>query len=218
MIKNSLMKKHNNFTKVLFYEYDYSYGNKCTTCNDECCGGIIKKKLKLTKNMRKLWTDHVQWTREFIKSFFNDLEDADVVLTRLLENQDDIGSLFGKYYGKEVGLAVTKLLKEHIVGAGKILDIVKYDRGEDEKNNAINEWYNNANEIADALYKLNTENWELTTLQDAMKKHLDDTLDEAVNLFTKDYVTAINDYESIHKHILMMADLFTKGILIQFEL
>lgn len=47
---------------------------------------------------RKLWMDHVLWTRSFIVSDLDSLEDKGPVLERLLKNQDDIGSSIKPYY------------------------------------------------------------------------------------------------------------------------
>src|SRR5512139_2470835 len=41
--------------------------------------------------MRKLWEDHVTWTRLFIVSFAADLPDLSATERRLLRNQTDIG-------------------------------------------------------------------------------------------------------------------------------
>ena len=40
---------------------------------------------------RKLWINHVGWTRNFIVSDLASLPYKEIVLQRLLKNQDDIG-------------------------------------------------------------------------------------------------------------------------------
>ena len=42
--------------------------------------------------MRKLWEDHVTWTRLVIVSVANDLPDTQSTVDRLLQNQADIGN------------------------------------------------------------------------------------------------------------------------------
>ena len=49
-----------------------------------------------------------------------------------------------------------------------------------------------------------------------MKKHLDDTLSEAVNRLGGKYAADARDYDHIHSHILKMADALTNGIVKQF--
>jgi hypothetical protein len=89
---------------------------------------------ELHDGMRKLWIDHVTWTRLFIISAAANLPDKDATTQRLLQNQTDIGSAIVPYYGKDAGDKLTSLLKEHIliaadrVGAAKAGDKVKSDR------------------------------------------------------------------------------------------
>ena len=45
----------------------------------------------LHDGMRKLWEDHVTWTRLFIVSAAAGLPDKDATTARLLQNQTDIG-------------------------------------------------------------------------------------------------------------------------------
>ena len=49
--------------------------------------------------MRKLWTDHVVWTREYIIAAVGDQPDAKVAANRLMKNQEDIGNAMAKFYG-----------------------------------------------------------------------------------------------------------------------
>jgi hypothetical protein len=49
-----------------------------------------------------------------------------------------------------------------------------------------------------------------------MQEHLDQTVSEAVHRLTGDYAADIRDYEAIHRHILMMADTLSDGIIKQF--
>jgi hypothetical protein len=76
----------------------------------------------LKQDMRKLWTDHVVWTRDYIIAATEKQPAAPAALNRLMKNQDDIGSAVAKYYGDAAGRQLTTLLKDHIAIAG---DIVK---------------------------------------------------------------------------------------------
>jgi hypothetical protein len=177
---------------------------------------IIKKhnyKMNFSNKMRKLMEDHIIYTRLYIISVAHDIGDNIVTLNRLLKNQEDIGNAFGQFYGEDVNVLVTKLFKEHIEIAGQIIDAVKNKKPSDL---LIKKWYKNAKEIAKALSTLNPLNWEQKTVQDAMNKHLSDTLKEASHRLNKQYEEDIKDYDNIHEHILIMADLFSNGIIKQF--
>ncbi len=64
--------------------------------------------------MRKLWEDHITWTRVFIVSAAGDLPDKATATGRLLQNQVDIGNAIKPYYGDAAGNKLTALLREHI--------------------------------------------------------------------------------------------------------
>src|SRR3989338_4380121 len=69
--------------------------------------------LDLRLAMRKLWEDHIQYTRNYIISALADLEDVDAIAGRLLKNQDDIGDAIKPYYGEDAGKKLESLLKDH---------------------------------------------------------------------------------------------------------
>jgi hypothetical protein len=48
--------------------------------------------IRFHDDMRKLWEDHITWTRLAIVSFAAGVPDFDATAARLLRNQDDIGN------------------------------------------------------------------------------------------------------------------------------
>ena len=66
--------------------------------------------------MRKLWEDHVTWTRLYIVSVAGGLPDLDLTSQRLLQNQTDIGNAIKTFHGEAAGYQLTGLLREHILG------------------------------------------------------------------------------------------------------
>ena len=57
--------------------------------------------------LRKLWSDHVIWTRQYIVAAVAGTPDADAAAGRLLKNQEDIGSAIVTYYGQDAGDGLT---------------------------------------------------------------------------------------------------------------
>ena len=176
------------------------------------------KQAKFQDAMRKLWEDHITWTRLAMVSLAHDLPDLpDLPATqaRLLKNQEDIGNAIKPYYGRAAANQLTALLEEHITGAVAVLAAAKAgDQALIEQRSA--EWHRNGNEIADFLHDANPRHWAQRTMRAMMKTHLDDTLSEAVHRLQGNYAADIRDYESIHDHILEMADHLTDGIVQQF--
>lgn len=165
--------------------------------------------------MRKLWEDHVTWTRLFIISASHDLPDTDATTQRLLQNQHDIGDAIKPYYGEAAGEQLTMLLEEHITTAATLLGAAK--AGDSAGVTAASEsWYDNADRISAFLGEANPDNWPEADAKVMMREHLDLTLEEAVAHLTGDYATDIAAYDKIHVQILEMADMLSAGIVAQF--
>lgn len=172
------------------------------------------KTTKLKLEQRKLWGDHVFWTSHFIISDISGLEDKDAVLQRLLQNQTDIGNSIKPFYGEKAGNQLTKLLKEHIVLAGQVVDAAK--SGNQQALNKYNKlWYKNADDIAAFLSKANP-NWSYEQLKDMLHKHLGFVTEEAVARLKKDWKANIAAFDKGENHMLMLADLLANGIIKQF--
>lgn len=172
-------------------------------------------KADFNKAMRKLWEDHITWTRLYIISAAGNLPDKDATTQRLLQNQTDIGNAVAQFYGKDAGDKLTGLLKDHILGAAALIDAAK--SGDKAKtDDAAAKWYANADQIATFLSGANPQNWPLADMKSGMKMHLDLTLQEATNRLQGNYAAGIQDYDKIHNHILGLADLLSGGIEKQF--
>jgi hypothetical protein len=120
--------------------------------------------------MRKLWEDHVTYTRLFIVSAAAGLPDKDATTQRLLQNQTDIGNAVAEFYGRDAGNKLTALLRDHILIAADIVTAAK--AGDNAKVASSNKrWRDNAAEISTFLHGANPKNWPTATLQSAMNTH-----------------------------------------------
>lgn len=165
--------------------------------------------------MRKLWEDHITWTRLVIVSVANDLPDSGPTVQRLLQNQDDIGDAIKPFYGDAAGEQLSALLRDHILIAAEILQAAK-SNDTTALNDAIARWYANADDIAVFLNGANPKNWPLDMMKDMMREHLDLTLQEAVTYLQGDHAASISAYDQIHLQALDMADMLSGGIIQQF--
>ena len=165
--------------------------------------------------MRKLWEDHVTWTRLAIVSFVDDLSDLEPTVARLLQNQSDIGDAIKPYYGDDAGDQLTKLLEGHINGAVDLLSAAKAGNQHQVKK-ASSAWYRNGNQVADFLSGANPDNWPRKEMRSMMRTHLDQTLAEATLRLEGDHEAEIRTYDELHVHILEMADVLSDGIVAQF--
>ena len=170
--------------------------------------------ISLRQDMRKLWTDHVVWTRDYIIAAVGDQPDATAAANRLMKNQEDIGAAVAKFYGAPAGQQLTTLLEEHITIAVDLIKAAKAgDKSTQQKADA--RWQQNATQIADFLSKANP-NWPKATLAEMMKKHLSTTTNEVVARLNKDWEADVRAFDEVYDHILHMADALSDGILKQF--
>ena len=167
-------------------------------------------------DMRKLWEDHITFTRLFIVSTFGNLPDQGATAERLLQNQDDIGDAIKPFYGDAAGEQLSALLRDHILIAAEILQAAK--NGDDAAlEDAVTRWYANADDIAVFLNSANPENWPLEEMKAMMREHLDLTLEEATAQLSGDYTASIAVYDEVHTQALEMADMLSEGIIAQFK-
>jgi hypothetical protein len=165
--------------------------------------------------MRKLWEDHVTWTRLAIVTFAAGYGGFDATAARLLQNQVHIGDAIKPFYGDAAGAQLTALLHDHSTIAVEILHAAK-TADTAAFNEASARWYANANDIADFLSAANPQFWPKNMMRADMTTHLDQTLAEAAHELAGDYVRSVADYEAAHLHILPMADMLSSGIIGQF--
>ena len=165
--------------------------------------------------MRKLWEDHITWTRVFIISAVGDLPDKATATERLLQNQVDIGNAIKPYYGEAAGTKLTTLLKEHITTAAEVVAAAK-ENDQGKLADANKRWIANADQIADFLSSANSKNWPQAEMRSMMHEHLNLTTQEAVARLHGDWAADVKAYDAVHQQILTMADGLTMGIVNQF--
>lgn len=142
------------------------------------------------------------------------MKDQEKVLVRLLKNQEDIGNAIKPYYGEAAGNKLAKLLKDHILIAGKIVGAAKSgDQANLKKFNT--EWYKNADDIADFLSSANP-NWNNKELKELLYMHLKLVTDQVVARIKKDWDAEIMAFDEGEDHIIKLADTLSKGIIKQF--
>jgi hypothetical protein len=164
--------------------------------------------------MRKLWEDHIVYTRNYVISALANLKDIDAVAQRLLKNQDEIGDAIKPFYGDAAGAKLALLLRDHIMIATEVVKAAK-QKNNDALEKANKQWMTNADEIAVFLSSANPA-WSKEELMGMLHTHLALTTDEVVSRLNKYWVADIDSYDKGHIHMLMFADMLTNGFIKQF--
>jgi hypothetical protein len=176
---------------------------------------LTQKELALRNDMRRLWEDHITWTRLAIISLTTDSPDIEATVGRLLDNQTDIGDAIEPFYGEAAGDELTRLLREHILIAADIIAAARAGDGAGVEEGQAR-WRANADEIAAFLNAANPRSWKLRHMQAMLYEHLRLTTDEVVARLQADWAADVAAYDEIHLQALEMADELSTGIIRQF--
>jgi hypothetical protein len=176
---------------------------------------LTPEAVSLRMAMRRLWSDHVIWTRDYVIAAVAGAPDADAAAGRLLKNQDDIGNAVVPLYGEAAGKALTDLLKQHIMIAVALVEAAKTsDSATFDENDR--KWTENAEEIAGLLSGANPDNWPKADVVDLLMQHLNLTKGEVVARLDQQWNDDVAAFDDIYAEILTVADVLTDGIVKQF--
>ena len=191
-----------------------SGGHDAAAHADHAAATISKKEFVVRQEMRRLWEDHVTWTRLAVISLTTDSPDTKATVGRLLRNQTDIGNAIKPYYGAAAGRQLTALLREHILIAA---DLIAVARKGDQAGVASQQarWTKNADQIATFLNRANPT-WRLGATKAMMREHLRLTTQEVVARLQRDWAADVRAYDRIHRQALHMADMLSRGLIKQF--
>jgi hypothetical protein len=163
---------------------------------------------------RKLWEDHITWTRVVIIGILDELPGTNTYIGRLLQNYEDMEDALAPYYGDEAEV-LGDLIKDHLTIAAELLTAA--NNGDTAAfNDAKARWYDNAHQIAVQMNEMNPEFWPLEETGQMWVEHLDATLEEATTHLTGDFAGEVAAYDTVHDLALEMADFFSNGVMQQF--
>lgn len=178
--------------------------------------GLTGRQLEISNMNRRLWNEHVLWTRQFIIGTAFDLPDLPFVTQRLLQNPDDFAGELQPLYGKQTAAQFKQLFTAHLLIAAELVNAAKEgNAAEVERQRKL--WYLNAEEIAKFLASINPF-WSEREWRELLFEHLRMTEDEAVFILTGQYEKSIKEYDAIQAEALKMADVMTSGIIRQFRI
>jgi len=164
--------------------------------------------------MRKLWSDHVFWTRLFIVDAAAGSGELQNTTNRLLQNQTDIGNAIVPYYGAAAGTQLANLLRQHILIAADLVNAAKVN-DQAKVADADRRWHANANDLATFLSGANP-NWPKATVLDMLNQHLSLTTQEATAQLQGRWADSQSTFDQVYPQILNMADALSDGIVKQF--
>lgn len=163
--------------------------------------------MELRLVLRRLWADHVLWTRVVIMSALAGLADTQNAIDRLMRNQQEIGDAMKPVLGIATGDHLAALLREHIRAA---IDAVVALKTGDGLSSAIARLYQNADQITEFL--ASTRRWPPGGVRALLRQHIDQLLAEAQARAKGDWSSDIRATDASMDHILVLADALAAGL------
>ncbi|WP_251862221.1 LysM peptidoglycan-binding domain-containing protein [Clostridium sp. Marseille-Q2269] len=175
---------------------------------------ITQSEMALREMFRMLWEQHSVWTKLATMAIAQGSPAEELVVARLLRNPKDFEEALRPFYGDDIAAEFSRLLTEHLTIAAEIVRASKAGN-----NNAAEEaerrWYQNADEIAELLARINP-NWNENDWKTMLHEHLELVKAQAVAILTSDYENSISIYDEMEAQALEMADMMSEGIIKQF--
>ncbi|MDF2511936.1 MAG: hypothetical protein K0S04_1802 [Herbinix sp.] len=169
---------------------------------------------ELVNDFRKLWEQHVVWTRMAVMGLVHDLPETDLILQRLLRNPLDFAAALQPFYGDEVAKNFANLLTQHLMIAAELVRAAKAGNSNDVSD-ADQRWRQNAEEMADFLASINSE-WNEEDWNAMLEEHLDLLSKNVADMLSGNYEESIQGFDDIEDQALEMADVMADGIMMQF--
>lgn len=171
---------------------------------------------ELRQDMRRLWVDHVVWTRDYVVAALAGHPGAEASLARLLRNQDDLGNAVVPFYGEAAGRRLAALLREHIEIAGELVTAAA-EADDRAVADADRRWHRNASEIATFLAGANPH-WSRGDLERMMHQHLALTTQAVTARLDDDWQRDVAAFDRILGQALDMADGLSDGLVRHFRI
>ena len=172
--------------------------------------------INLMNELRKLWEEHVAWTRLFIVSALAGLPDLDAATKRLLRNPSDFANVLEIFYGRQKADTFRSLLEDHLKIAASIVENAKQ-----QNMKAVEQytklWYSNADQLAAFLAGINPC-WSEDEWKNLLHDHLRMTTDEVMARISGEFIKDAIIFDMIEEEALAMADVMAAGMIRQFNI
>lgn len=176
----------------------------------------MNRRIDLINRFRKLWLNHVVWTRSFMVGTEVGSGDLVHIYDRLIIGALDFAKDLATYYGLDMASEFKKLFTENIEIVKSYIEAV--DQNDDDGVEASRKKSSdNIEELSILLTKLNPY-WNGKIWTTLLTQYMQITEEEIILYFSKNYEGEIQLFDELERHILEIADYMANAIARQFEI
>lgn len=171
----------------------------------------VSKEQELKTEIAKLWVDNAIYTRQAILCLTDRLPGSQETLYRLMVNQEQLGEVFNKYYGRKLGDEFCQLLSSNTSLVVRIIRS-KNDKDTNDLINSQKRMVKHYSDIVDFLVKINPHynkqdlEKEISILVDLMNKQIDYRIRGLYDL-------DIENFDKIINESILFANILSEGII-----
>jgi hypothetical protein len=176
----------------------------CPVTGEKVCRCGLKAALRL------LFSDHAFYTRLVIENLLSNLPEIDVLIQRLMKNQEDIGDALASYTSKDIGARLTVLLKEHINCAATVLKNLKIQSPELPK--SIDKALENSKKVAEYISSLDPNIFNYDKFKKEFDQHNQHVVDMGKLYYEKKWQAGVDLYDKYYRHMMMFSDMISDGL------
>lgn len=171
----------------------------------------VSKEQELKTEIAKLWVDNAIYTRQAILCLTDRLPGSQETLYRLMVNQEQMGEVFNKYYGRKLGDEFCQLLSSNTSIVVRIIRS-KNDKDTNDLINSQKRMVKHYSDIVDFLVKINPHynkqdlEKEISILVDLMNKQIDYRIRGLYDL-------DIENFDKIINESILFANILSEGII-----
>jgi len=181
----------------------------------KCPLGNAKCECSMKEKLRKVFTDHVIYTKAYLEKYCTPGDDArketSVLLKRLLSNQDDIANTLKPVIGTKKAQELANLLKQHIKAAGTMIAAVVV-RDKTDLTEALKKVFSNSRKVAEFLTALNPKILPYETTKEMFDMHNKQVYKLAVRHEFRKYKEEVVLFDEYLQHMLRMSDAIAKAV------
>jgi hypothetical protein len=157
-----------------------------------------------------LWFDNLNYTRQAVICLPQQLGDGAAIVSRLMSNADEIGTMLSSYYVPAKVERLVVLLKEHVNLAGQA---VMGDQGDSSM--VQQQWRSVGDDLTSHMESMNYYYWPKVKTYPLWIQHIDLANDQIMARRDSEFYKDIEAFDQQNEVIREFSYVFSKGIIYQ---